>query len=163
MNFSILTIVSAVFALAACSSTPTDKLAEPTRTPALQAEPGLEQLYEAINVQEVDARQVDERGNPSLGAMIMEKSVGGLKCRKTTVVVPNAVPSYFCMMSSASDATLIYKALDVREFDPRPLDSRGNPPLGAIVTAKTIGKLTCTKSVATVPRPKPKYSCSGTL
>ena len=52
-----------------------------------------QELYEALNVSEVDPRDPGV-----LGASYKQKSIGGLVCSVTVVVSPNALPKYDCAL-----------------------------------------------------------------
>jgi len=56
-----------------------------------------EAIYNSLNAEERDVRQRDDEGNPTLGAGVLGKSVGGLTCKKITVVYPGAKPTFDCV------------------------------------------------------------------
>jgi hypothetical protein len=55
-----------------------------------------EAIYKAMNVPEQDLSGAARPGQAPLGAQILGKTAGGLFCKRTTVVAPNARPSYYC-------------------------------------------------------------------
>jgi len=105
-------------------------------------------IYSALVVEEVNP-------HPGLvGAVHLEKAVGGLVCTKSTVVYPGAQSSYVCSLNEENnDAKEIYAALDAEEYDPSP------GAVGAVNVAKSVGSLVCTKSTAVYPGAKARFSC----
>lgn len=162
---SLLFVVLGSLLVISCASKPTPAPApEASREAAsLGANNNKELIYNALNVPEKDGRLVDSQGRHSVGAMILMKSVGGLTCRKTTVVVPNAIPTYECAAASKWNDAAIYKALNVPEEDIRPRDDRGMPSVGMMMMGKSVGGLTCRKDTVVVPNAKAKYSCLFTF
>ncbi len=85
-----------------------------------------EAIYQALDVQPV-------RTNPGImGKSMMLKSVGGLKCTKSTLVVRNPIITYSCELSTHLVARNIYKALRVKAV-----------MKGTEVMSKSVGGLTC--------------------
>lgn len=117
-------------------------------------------LYEAMNVPEVDARPVNDEGIPSVGAAIVSKTISGLKCVKTTVVYPGAKPTVSCTFTSPADAETIYNSLLLQEMDGRPTDGHGHPVDGVGILVKSADGFNCKKIQVVYPGAKPKYSCS---
>ena len=82
------------------------------------------------------------------------KSVGGLTCDKSRVIVPGAKASYGCSIEqSLVNAELIYKALKVKEVFMNPGIA------GSSQVRKSIGGLTCDRSLVIYPGAVPSYSC----
>jgi len=111
---------------------------------------GDESIYQALKVAEVNATPPN-----SLGAALHEKSVGGLVCRKSLVVYPNAKPQYECLLSNQADAQAIWDALGIPEKNSTPQGM-----MGAATFKKTIGNLECEKSQGVYPGAKPSFQCS---
>lgn len=106
------------------------------------------QIYEALNVEAVAM-------NPGIaGVGHFRKSVGGLACDKSTVIYPNAQPSYSCVVDeTAEDFKAIYQALKVK-------GKLVNPGIaGRFRVVKSIGGLTCVKSQIVDHRAKVTYGC----
>ena len=105
-------------------------------------------IYQALKVKEKNL-------NPGIaGSSRLQKSVGGLVCVRSTIVVPGAVPSYVCdTVPAKQNFRLIYNALDVEE-------QYLNPGIaGSGRFMKTVGGLTCEKSVLITRPVKVDYDC----
>ena len=106
-----------------------------------------EDIYNALDVVAVDL-------NPGIaGSSRTEKAVGGLSCIRELIIVPDAVPSFDCMMSKAISSEEIYNALDVVEVNLNP------GIVGASRTEKAVGGLSCIKELVIVPEAVPSYDC----
>ena len=141
-----------VFFLVACSSKPkTEPAPEPSAPPVRDLQGDDQLIYDALNVKEVDARVRDENGHPALGTMVFKKTVGGLICRKTTVVSPDGQPKFSCE-KGALNGRAIYKALQAEERTSKGAKKRSS------VWTKKVGVLTCTKTKAS-KKAKPKFAC----
>ncbi len=107
-----------------------------------------EKIYKALKVKETVL-------NPGIvGSSRTEKSVGGLICEKSVIIVPNAKPTYSCRTDdSQANFEAIYKAMDVKE-------KTLNPGIvGSSRKMKVAGGLVCIRSVIVVPNAKPQYEC----
>ena len=83
------------------------------------------------------------------------KTVGGLSCTKNVIVVPGAVASYQCTIDQSNENfSLIYNALKIKEV-------RLNPGIiGVGRFEKSVGGLSCVRSVVVVPNAVPTYECT---
>jgi hypothetical protein len=108
---------------------------------------GQDKIYKALNAEET---VVDEG---MVGARKTKKEIGGMVCLKTTVVHPNAKPSYSCALRNDYDAKKVYDALDAKE------ELQNSRTVGSATFVKKVGPLVCSKSQAVVPNPVPSYSC----
>jgi tRNA threonylcarbamoyladenosine modification (KEOPS) complex Pcc1 subunit len=117
-----------------------------------------EAIYEALAVIAEDPRPLVD-GMPPMGAMVLQKSVGGLACRKSTVFSPGGRTKIVCQLNEEANAEAIYEALNLEEVDARPV-SDGMPSLGAMIWEKAVGGLACRKVQVVYPGAPKKFSCS---
>ncbi|MBC7466347.1 MAG: hypothetical protein H7256_10175 [Bdellovibrio sp.] len=106
-------------------------------------------IYEALNVEAVAL-------NPGVaGVGHFRKTVGGLTCEKSTIIMPNAKPKYSCEIDQkAENFGAIYEALKAKV-------KVLNPGIvGAARLQKSVGGLSCIKATIVVPQAKPSYSCT---
>lgn len=110
---------------------------------------GAEQIYNALDVEEVAL-------NPGIvGASRTEKYVGGLSCIRSLIIVPDAEPTYDCTLEEKNLLSEeIYNALDVEEVALNP------GIVGASRTEKSIGGLSCIRSLIIVPDAEPTFECT---
>ncbi|MES3037245.1 MAG: hypothetical protein V4736_04990 [Bdellovibrionota bacterium] len=109
-------------------------------------------IYEALKAKEVNV-------NPGIvGSGNIQKSVGGLKCNKMTVIYMGSVPSYDCQLAAKNNAKAIYSALNVQESN----ENAGSPIVGNQILSKKVGGLECYKQTVVYPGAKPSYSCNLT-
>ena len=106
-----------------------------------------DKIYKALDVKPKDVT------GGRLGAVTMEKSVGGLVCTESHPVVPKPKPSYTCTLAQKNNAAAIWNALKVEAEDQT--DGR----LGATTHTKSVGELDCTETKVVYPGAKPKYEC----
>jgi len=105
-------------------------------------------IFEALNVEEFNPY-------PGIcGSYSFIKEIGGLKCSRSGIVIPNDKPYYRCDLDSDYNGQLIYESLNVKEFDRYPgID-------GSYSYIKAIGNLECSKSGVVVYTPtEPDYVC----
>lgn len=107
-----------------------------------------EEIYSSLAVHEVEV-------NPGIvGSSKKLKEVQGLACTRSMVVVPNAVPSYVCQWDADNNnAEEIYNALNVEAINLNPGIA------GASRFEKSVGGLSCIRSLIIVPNATPEYEC----
>lgn len=106
------------------------------------------EIYDALTVKAINPRP------DNLGATTTEKSVGGLVCSRTLVVVPAVTTKYACQLTQAApNYGAIYGALKVKEVDPNPMAEGGR------TRRKLVGGLLCTSSGAIALGAETKYEC----
>ena len=105
-------------------------------------------IYNALTVRAVNV-------NPGiLGSSRLEKSVGNLTCTMSTVIYPNAKPSYGCSLGQNNNPKAVYNALNVKEVNMNPGIA------GSYRLQKAVGGLVCEKSAIVVLNARPEYMCS---
>jgi hypothetical protein len=106
-------------------------------------------IYKALDVKAV------AENSGIAGSSREVKSVGGLTCDKSRIVVPGSKDSYGCSIEqSLLKSELIYKALKVKEV-------ALNPGIaGSSEVRKRVGGLTCVRSLVIYPGAVPSYSCT---
>lgn len=107
-----------------------------------------EAIYKALKVKAVNL-------NPGLaGSSLYQKSVGGLSCTRTLIIVPGAKPTYECAIDTTKENfEAIYKALKVKEEALNP----GIVSVGRF--QKSVGGLVCLRELIVVPNAKPTFEC----
>lgn len=140
-----LLIAIYILLFAACASGPDAKSAVDRSAASVEPTNSAEIIYHALaNIEEKDARPVDEFGKPSLGAEIMAKSIGGLTCKRTTVVAPNGAGKFSCSLGTPVVAQRIYESLNVEEKDVRQRTETGFViDNGSQMHEKVVGALAC--------------------
>ena len=110
---------------------------------------GDQAIYKALNVEEIDL-------NPGIaGVGRFGKIVGGLKCERSQIVVPNAQVNYDCAYDvENSDDQAIYESLNVEA------EILNAGIAGVSRTRKSVGDLTCYSSLLIYPGAETSYSCS---
>ncbi len=106
-------------------------------------------IYNALKVKAIAQ-------NPGIvGASRLVKSVGGLTCTRSLIIVPHATPSYDCAVDQANeDFEKLYKALRAKEVNLNPGIA------GSSRIEKAVGGLSCIRSMIVVPNATPSYECT---